>query len=242
MRCPALRIPTRTVTAMGEAAGAAMPPDLVLVQLMTWLSPAFPVGGFAVSHGLEVAVREGRVADEAAATSWIAGLLEGGSGWNDLVLLAEAYRATEARDGVRLMEVADLALALAGSSARREETADLGAAFKLAAAPWSGEGGAGELAYPLAVARLCAGRGVPLPLALSAYASAFAATLLSAAQRLVPLGQAAVTRAQAALEPAILAAARRAAGSTLDDLGSRSLLSDLCALKHETLQPRLFRS
>ncbi|MBB3950684.1 urease accessory protein UreF [Aureimonas jatrophae] len=217
---------------------------LALVQLLTWLSPAFPVGAFALSHGLETAVREGRVRDGAATRDWIAALLAHGSGWNDLVLFCAAYRAEAAGDRQAVREVSDLALALAGSQSRRAETRDLGEAFRRAAAPWTGSPGPepDEDAYPVAVARLCAARAIPLGAALLAYAQGFASTLLSAALRLVPLGQSAVTQAHHDLEASVIEAARRAATSTLADLGSGALVSELCALRHETLQPRLFRS
>ncbi len=237
------RMAAITTPIMDTTDGTGRGGGLALVQLLTWLSPAFPVGAFAMSHGLETAVREGHVRDGEAARDWIAALLAQGSGWNDLVLLAAAYRACAAGDGHAVREVAELALALAGSQSRRAETLDLGEAFRRASAPWAGRPSEGEEeAYPVAVARLCAARAIPLDAALLAYAQGFSSTLLSAGLRLVPLGQGAVTQAQHDLETPILDAARRAGASTLADLGSAALLSDLCALRHETLQPRLFRS
>ena len=54
-----------------------------LTTLMTLFSPVFPIGGFAWSHGLESAIREGRIRDGQTTCDWIAFLLEQGSGWSD---------------------------------------------------------------------------------------------------------------------------------------------------------------
>jgi len=66
-------------------------------QLLLWLSPAFPVGGFAFSHGLEWAAERGWVKDRATLEAWIVDLVTLGSVANDLVLLAAAWRAATAR-------------------------------------------------------------------------------------------------------------------------------------------------
>ena len=44
-----------------------MSPDILLTL---WLSPAFPVGAFAYSHGLEWAAEAGDVRDEATLVAW----------------------------------------------------------------------------------------------------------------------------------------------------------------------------
>ncbi|GGE20630.1 urease accessory protein UreF [Aureimonas endophytica] len=221
---------------MTEPAPAAADPR-ALVRLATWLSPAFPVGGFAYSHGLEAAFEGGLARGATAVRDWIATLLESGSGWNDLVLFAEAFRAGEAAD--RLAAVTELAEALAGSAERRLETLALGEAFAKAVGPWETVPSA---PYPVAVGLAARRSGLPLEAALAAYAQGFAANLLGAATRLAPLGQSEAMRAARELEPAILAAAGRAARSTPDDLGSAAILSDIAAMRHETLRTRLFRS
>jgi urease accessory protein len=124
---PPTAIPMRI--RMTERAGGT-----ALLRLMNWLSPAFPVGGFAYSHGLERAVHDGLVSDRAELQAWLAALLEIGSGWNDAVLFAEAWR--RARDGGDLVDLAELAEALAGSGERHAETMLQGAAFLAAAAGW----------------------------------------------------------------------------------------------------------
>ena len=207
-----------------------------LLRLMTWLSPAFPVGAFGYSHGLETAIREGAVHDADTLCAWIAGLIEHGSGWTDAVL----FRAAWSADAAGLAEIADLAEALAPSLERRRETLGQGEAFLIAARAWGPTALTGAVAYPVAVAASAA--GIPVEAALTAWLHAFAANLVSVAVRAVPLGQTDGVAAIAGLEPIVLSTTARAAVSTLDDLGSSALLSDIAAMRHETLDVRLFIS
>lgn len=207
--------------------------------LLTWFSPAFPIGSFAHSHGLETAVAEGRIRDAGAVGDWIETLLLAGSGRSDLVLLAAGMRAAVQDEG-EMASLSELALALSGSRERRSETSALGTAFALAARPWAETGC--ERPYPLAVARAAVRVELPAADVLLAYAHAFAAGLVSAAVRLVPLGQADAMGVMRRLEPVIVQASKRAEAGSLDDLGSCTLLSDIAAMRHETLATRLFRT
>lgn len=208
-----------------------------LLKLLTWLSPAFPVGSFSYSHGLETAIAERAVRDRASLQSWIAALIAHGSGWTDAVLLAEAH--TVASDPVRLAQVAELAEAMAPAAERRRETLSQGAAFATAIGAWAP---AQAAPYCVAVGKAAADHGVPLEPALTAWLHAFASNLTSIAMRAVPLGQTDGVAVLAALEPLILSTAARAAASSLDDLGTCALMSDIAAMRHETLPVRLFIS
>ena len=218
----------------------AMTSDAQLLRLLTWLSPAFPVGAFGYSHGLEAAIREGAVTDAAALWAWIAGLLEHGSGWTDAVLFKAAHGV--AGDKAALAEIVELAEALAPSLERRRESLGQGAAFLIAARAWGPQPLDGAVAYSVAVGAVCGAAQVALEVALAAWLHAFAANLVSVAVRAIPLGQTNGVAVIAELEPVILATAARAAQSSLDDLGSAAILSDITAMRHETLGLRLFIS
>lgn len=220
------------------------------LPLMVWLSPAFPVGAFAYSHGLEWAFEAGDLPHAEALADWLDALVAHGSLHNDLVLFAAAWRAARADDGAGLAEVAELALALANSAERRLETVTQGNAFATAIgsswpcaamtrlrAAWEG-----DLAYPVAVAVAAAGHDLSLPASLQSYALAFVANLVSAAVRLGVIGQTDGQKITARLVPALSAAAATAETATLDDLGACAFRSDLAALRHETQYSRLFRS
>ena len=246
-----------------------------LLRLMTWLSPAFPTGAFAYSHGLEWAVEQGDVADEMSLQRWLTDVLAYGAGRNDLILLRHAHRAVNAevdatfpppsqatgqtaevlvvdqptssdpREAVvclDLQQLADLALAMAGSRERCVETLSQGRAFLLAAVPWGVPALPEDMAYPIAVGSVAASHGVLEDDVAVAFLQAFTANLVSAAVRLVPLGQTAGLRVLAALEPTILAIAAETKPASLDDLGGCAFRSDLAAMCHETQYTRLFRS
>ncbi|WP_415919865.1 urease accessory protein UreF [Tateyamaria sp. SN6-1] len=202
---------------------------------MQWLSPAFPVGAFAYSHGLEQVLADGAIRDADALRDWLAALLEHGSGHADAVLVAAAYTAT------RIQDVDAVARAFAPSAERLQETTLMGAAFcDTARAVWGLDVQA--LTYPVAVGAAARGMGVPLEDMLPLYLHAFASNLISVAQRAMPLGQTEGQRVLAALSPVITATASTAATATLDDLGSASFAADIAAMRHETLQPRIFRT
>lgn len=214
-----------------------------LLRLMAWLSPVFPVGSFSYSHGLERAVHDGLVGDAESLRGWLRWLVTCGSGWNDAVLVAESWR--RAREGGDLTELAELAEALAGSRERHMETMLQGAAFLSAAKSWPDavfDALPAECAYPVAVGAVAGAHGVPLSAVLAAFTQAFCINLLQASIRLSVMGQSGVTAAIAALEPVLEETARRAARSSLDDLGSATFLADIAAMKHETQHARLFRS
>jgi urease accessory protein len=219
------------------------PSNIALLRLMAWLSPAFPVGGFSYSHGLERAVHDGLVADADSLAAWLETLVEMGSGWNDAVLFAESWR--RARQDGDLDEIAALAEALAGSRERHAETMLQGSAFLKAASAWPNpalQRLPAECAYCVAVGATAGGNAIALQDALSAFLQAFFSNLVQAAIRLGVVGQNAATTLLAGFEPLALATTARAAASTLDDLGGCAFISDVMAMKHETQYSRLFRS
>jgi len=220
------------------------------LPLMIWLSPSFPVGAFAYSHGLEWAFESGDLHDAQTLHDWLEALVSQGSLRNDLILFACTARALEAGDDTALTEIAELALALANSAERRLETVTQGNAFVAALrAAWPCAAierlkrvWPGDVAYPVAVAAASAGHGLPLDASLEAYGLAFVANLVSASVRLGIVGQTDGQKLTAALMPAVRAAAAEAGPATLEDLGGCCYRSDLASLRHETQYSRLFRS
>lgn len=234
--------PARAVMTDAEAAA--------LYRLMTWLSPAFPVGGFSYSSGIEWAVEAGDIADAATLKDWLAAMLADGSGFCDAVFLAQAHRAVAADDDRGLREVAELAAAFVPSRERQLETTAQGRAFiEIARAAWDCDGLAhaiaqceGVIVYPIAVGIVSAAHAIPLEPALHAFLHALVSNWISAGSRLIPLGQTDSQRVLAALEQTVSETARRAIAASLDDLGSATFRADLASLRHETQYTRLFRS
>jgi urease accessory protein len=217
------------------------------LPLFAWLSPAFPVGAYAYSHGLEWAVEDGDVRDEPSLLSWLQDTLTLGAGRNDAILLAQAHRAFG--DHAALSAVNDLALALAPSQELRLETAQQGRSFLDAVlAAWPTEElkdaakNIGEIAYPIAVGLAAAARKISLAATLPAFVLAFAQNLVSAAIRSAPIGQTSGQRVIQALTPIIEKLAAEAETLTLDDVGGAVFRADLGSFRHETQYTRLFRS
>ena len=214
-----------------------------LLRLVTWMSPAFPVGAFSYSGGLEQAVHDGLVADAKELKVWLQSVIEHGSSWNDAVLLAESYHAH--CDPARLQDARELAEALAGSRERHMETMLQGEAFLTAAAHWPHPVLAhltGGAAYPVAVGAVAGAHATGLEPALAAYLHGTASNLVSVAIRCGVTGQTHGVGVLAGLEPVIARTAEKAAASTLDALGATTFLADISSLRHENLNSRLFRS
>jgi urease accessory protein len=209
-----------------------------LLQLLAFMSPAFPVGSFAYSHGLERAIDDGIVTSADEVREWIEPLLVHGSGWNDAVSFAQAYEADEAAR----TEIDELALALAASRERALETSDLGLSFAKAVATISVSEVMNFQTYPVAVASACQKACIDKQSGLLAYLQAFSNNLISVAVRLVPLGQTKGLEVMRDLMPVISTTAERALAASVDDLGSSTLLSDIASMKHETQYSRVFRS
>ena len=221
-----------------------------LYRLMAWLSPAYPVGAFSYSGGLEWAVEAGDITNAATLRDWLAAIIEAGGGFADAVFFVHAHRAAAAGDDAALRAVAELAAVFMPSRERFLETTAQGRAFieatraawpcatleRLAAA-WKG-----PIALPVAVGVACAGHGIAGETALPAFLHALTANWISAGVRLIPLGQTDGQRVLAALEPAVTAAAARALITPLEEVGTATFCTDVASMKHETQYTRLFRS
>jgi urease accessory protein len=221
-----------------------------LYRLMAWLSPAYPIGAFSYSGGIEWAVEAGDINDAETLRQWLAVMLGEGGGFCDGVFFVHAHRATGASDDQALWAVAELAAAFVPSKERFLETTAQGRAFLDAthaawpcpaltrlAGVWNG-----AIALPIAVGVACAGHGIACEAALSAFLQALAANWISAGVRLIPLGQTDGQRILAALEQTVAATAARALTTPLADIGSAAFRADLATMRHETQYTRLFRS
>ncbi|HXJ00888.1 MAG TPA: urease accessory protein UreF [Micropepsaceae bacterium] len=238
-----------TSTAMRNSAGTIMDRS-ELYRVMSWLSPAYPVGAFSYSHGLEWLVETGAISDAATLQCWLGDILIRGSGRNDAILFAHAHGAVLYGNLKALCEVAEYANALAASAERRLETNAQGAAFsEITCKTWGSPSLAQLLSlypktisYPVAVAAAAADHGVALAPALEAYIHAFTANLVSAGVRLIPLGHTAGQRVLMQLESAVADTVAQGLAGNLSQLSNITIMAEIAAMKHETQYTRLFRS
>lgn len=220
-----------------------MSETVALQRLLTWLSPAFPVGGFAWSQGLETAIGDRRIADATTLEEWTGGSLAHGGLRTDAIVLAAAHRAN-GEAGV-LQEIAELTLALTAAGERHMETRLTGEAFATAAKAWPSDVFArlpSPCPYPVAVGAIAGAQGLGLNDVLIGYLTAAVQAQVSVAVRLVPLGQTAGLQVIAALESEVAALAAAAATAGLDDIGGIAYAADIAQMRHETIAVRVFRS
>lgn len=209
-----------------------------VLTLGQWLSPAYPVGAFAYSHGLERLAEASLVDDGETLESWLRDVIEHGAGRADVLFLAAAYRA-ETAAGIDRIDAR--ARAFAASSERLLENVQMGAAFAgVTASVWGIP--LARMTYPVALG--CAARAEDLPLELTAqlYLQAFMANLAGAAQRLLPLGQTAAQALIRRLTPVCANVAQDALSDAMDNLSSTIFLSDIMSMQHEIQETRIFRT
>ncbi len=217
---------------------APMRSDTHLLTLAQWLSPAYPLGAFAYSHGLESAVEAGWIADAEGLRLWLGDLLTQGSGRADAIWLHLAHASPDDAD---LWALDDLARAFSPALERLREGERQGAAFaRTTAEIWDLD--LPVLLLPLALGRAARLLGMePVPVA-ALYLHSFAGNLVASAQRLMPLGQTAAQAVLADLTPLCTTVAAEAEGVPATEIASSAFLSDVAAMKHETLEPRIFQS
>ncbi|MFD1697530.1 urease accessory protein UreF [Roseibium aestuarii] len=242
------------ITTMADALDTA-----TLYRLLAFLSPAFPIGAFTYSHGLEQVIDEGDVRDAASLQAWLQDVLTHGAGRSDGILLVETLRAAHSGDRAAVEDLIELGLALQPSKERHLESSAQGTAFMGAVtAAWApeattpasrllanltmGEDRIETWPYPVAVGLVAAAWAVPEDAILTAFLHAFAANMVSVAIRAVPLGQSDGQRCLAAAQGRIATLTDRIRASGLEDLGTAGLLTDIASMAHETKYSRLFRS
>lgn len=204
------------------------------LRAVQYLSPAFPIGGFAYSQGLESAISAGLVTDAASLQNWISSQLLHGSGRADAILIAHA-RQGDSED------LTDLAYALAPSRERDLEMREMGRAF---GAQISALTGAEFPTLPLPVAIGHAMQGLNLPTAdiLALFLQGFATQMVSVGVRFIPLGQSAGQAVLANLAPLILRVAKQAASAEITEISSSTIGADMASMAHETLEVRIYRT
>ncbi|MEC8246303.1 MAG: urease accessory UreF family protein, partial [Pseudomonadota bacterium] len=157
----------------------ATPAEHLLI-LQNWFSPAFPVGAFSYSGGLETAIARGAVHDRDSLADWLTVSLLNGTAFTDTVCLRAALAGGE---------VNDLCLALCAGAERYQETTELGAAFANVMRETQDIDLPEGLAYPVAVGLAARALGLAPHATLAAFLQGFCMNQISVAVRAVPIGQ-----------------------------------------------------
>lgn len=219
--------------------------DAAMLRLLQLCSPALPIGAFAYSQALEPAVAAGWVHDEASTARWIAGLLDGSLATLDLPILQRLHACF--REGSAVSTWTALLFASRPSAELQAEERHLGGALARVlggldipeAAAWINRV---DLTYAAMFALAAARWEIPPSATLAAYAFVWCEMQVSAAVRLVPLGQSAGQRVLSSLAASIPVAVSRARVLADDDIGAAAPSHAIASALHETQYSRLFRS
>lgn len=217
------------------------------LRLLQLASPTLPIGAFAYSQGLEPAVVAGHVNDEVTAAAWILGLLQGPVTTIDLAVFDRIHAAVVAGDDETARRWNAFLFASRATAELQAEDRHLGAALgrvldTLGLAPLVPGAVEAPPTFVMMFARAAALWSIDAQAALSAFAFTWAEAQVSAAVRLVPLGQSAGVRILAAVAAAIPAAVQRARALPDDLVGGAAPLQAVLSSTHETQYSRLFRS
>lgn len=222
--------PTAMITAQRP-----MPIDPRLLTLTQWLSPSYPIGAFAYSHGIEYAIQAGWIEDADGLESWLRDCLTAGSGRVDAIWVRLGYASADP------LPLNAQARAFAASAERVKEAERQGTAFvKTTNAVWGLD--LPDLLLPIAVGRAAGAIDLDQEACVTLYLQAFCTNLISAALRLMPLGQTEAQAILARLQPDCISVARATQDCGIDDIYSNTFLSDIASMRHETQDPRLFQT
>lgn len=215
-----------------------MPIDESYLTLSQWLSPAYPLGSFSYSHGLENAIHSGWVSTPEDLRNWLTTILEEGSGRADAIWLRLGAEATD-EQGCRRVDAQ--CRAFAATRERITESERQGRAFaQTTCEVWNLSLPA--MMLPVAVGRAATLQGVDVDACVALYLQSFTANLVAAAQRLMPLGQTEGARIVAQLAPVYTRLTAETSGACAEDVFSNALLCDIASMRHETQEPRLFQT
>ena len=207
-----------------------------LLTLLHWLSPAYPIGSYAYSHGLEAAITGGAVTTPEDLTAWISDILHYGAGQSDTLFIAAAYGGAEGAAHIDAQY-----RAFAPCKERLMESTLQGAAFcDITRAVWGLA--LTDLCLPIAIGAAARAQDIPLRPVLAGYLHSFVSNLASVGMRLIPLGQSDGHRIIARFHPLCAAIAAQNADGDMERLATSSFLSDIAAMRHETQYARVYRT
>ena len=217
-----------------------------LLHLCQLVSPALPVGAYAYSQGLELAVQAGWVTDEATAHEWMSGLGRFALGTLDLPILARLHAAWADHDSLAVERWNERLIAARDTAELRAEERHLGHSLArllgelqcAEALRWLHRDATFATLFSLAAVHW----RIPANATLAGYLWTWSENQVLAAVRLVPLGQSAGQRLLSGLIQEMPAIVRRAESMREDEIGTSAWSQGFASALHETQYSRLFRS
>jgi len=201
--------------------------DPALLHLLQLADSAIPIGAAAHSYGLETLASDG-VLEASNLEDFLTGWLEE-SGAQEAVFLRRAFAGNR-------RELSDELSARKLASESREASLKLGRRFAQLVNAIAGVEIESDLHYSIAFGSAAAALGIDEDAAVLAYLQQSVAGLVSACQRLIPLGQVAAARVVWNLKPAIMQAA------CAKEISCFTPLPEIASMRHPVLATRLFIS
>ena len=227
-----------------------MPDARTLAALLQLASPALPVGAYSYSQGLERAIHDGDVRDEAGVAAWIVDVVLGPLAHFDAPALIRLHAAWTRGDVEAVVRWNARVLATRETMELRAEALQMGASLAKLVAAWErgtpalreSVAALAEPAFPTAYAAAAVALGIEAKDAAIAFLWGAAENLVAASLKAGPFGQVAGQRVLLAAQGAVAEAAEIAATLDDDDLWSSAPGLAIASSRHETQYSRLFRS
>lgn len=221
-----------------------------LLHLLQLASPSLPIGAYSYSQGLEAAIEDGLVHNEASACRWISDTLHHVVAYFEAPIFWRLLQAFQARDAASVTDWTERFLAARDTAEFRAETVQMG--YSLAKLAGDLQIGAGDLRavlpldtdipLPTALAYAAVALQVPAEAALLGMLFSWAENQVLVCVKSVPLGQVAGQRLLLSLRPELENAAQTAQQLDDDELSNWSPGLSLLSMQHEVQYSRLYRS
>ena len=213
----------------------------------------FPIGGFACSDGLETAAQRQEVADAESLRAWIEVCLEETFGRLEGPAVWRGWRACDEEDFDALVRLDEELTALRPAASARRSSRAMGLRLlttwhalhpdpRLERIAGLAKSGALGPVLPLAFAAACVCSGVARRASVEAFAYTRLAATVSAAMRLMPIGQTDAHLLLSRARERVPAVVDRVAVRDEGALESFTPHMDMAAMTQQYLHSRLFRS
>ena len=214
-----------------------------ILKLLTWNNQSFPIGSYSFSSGLEYAIDSEIISSGSELYIWLKDFLKYGSLHTDAIFLTETWRLKNSNKNNIISDLNDFAISLNQSHEKLIENLEQGKSFiKITSDAWNHKFINKNLILPIAYASSAYQENISLEDTLICYLHSNLCNLLSAAIKLIPLGQTEGQQIQIKLNKHIDEEYKNIMNKDLNDIGNCSWVNDIVSMKHENQFTRIFRT
>jgi urease accessory protein len=221
-----------------------------LLSLLQLASPALPIGAYSYSEGIEALVHSGQIASAEVFGQWVEAELQRGAIRLEAAVMGRAFQAWQQNEGAALEHWNNWLSAVRDGEELRLQSWQMGRSLLRLVGDLEPTGldplpealRTGSCNFAIAFGITAALWQLSLPETTLVFLHSWAANLISAGVRLVPLGQTEGQRLLRRLADPLQQSAAGIQGLTDDQLFACSWGLSLASMAHETQYSRLFRS